>query len=156
MGVELLDVDGVQVAVRRSPRARRVRLVAKAGRGVELVLPARGGEDTGRQLIHTHRDWIVAQSARLEERRLGLERSGVVWRHGTALPLTLRHAERARVMSTDDSVTVAAPDAASAERVLETIEAEAVIFGQRLSSPEATEAFSAFFQKRKPDFSSFS
>lgn len=44
---------------------------------------------------------------------------------------------------------------ASVERVLETIEAEAVIFGQRLSSPEATEAFSAFFQKRKPDFSAF-
>ena len=45
---------------------------------------------------------------------------------------------------------------ASVERVLETINAEAIIFGQRLSSPEATEAFSAFFQKRKPDFSSFS
>ena len=44
---------------------------------------------------------------------------------------------------------------ASVERVLETIEAEAVIFGHRLSSPEATEAFSAFFQKRKPDFSKF-
>jgi len=39
--------------------------------------------------------------------------------------------------------------------VLEAIEAEAVVFRQRLSSPEATEAFSAFFQKRKPDFSSF-
>jgi enoyl-CoA hydratase/carnithine racemase len=45
---------------------------------------------------------------------------------------------------------------ASVERVLETINAEAIIFGQRLSSPEATEAFSAFFQKRKPDLSSFS
>jgi enoyl-CoA hydratase/carnithine racemase len=45
---------------------------------------------------------------------------------------------------------------ASVERVLETINAKAIIFGQRLSSPEATEAFSAFFQKRKPDFSSFS
>lgn len=119
MPVELLDIDGVQVAVRRSPRARRVRLIAKAGRGVELVLPARGGEDAGRQLIHTHRAWIVAQSARLDERRLGLEQSGVVWRHGTPLPLTIRHAERARVLSTDDSVTVAAPDAASAERMVE-------------------------------------
>lgn len=40
--------------------------------------------------------------------------------------------------------------------VLEAIEAEAEVFRTRLSSPEATEAFSAFFQKRKPDFSSFS
>ncbi len=39
--------------------------------------------------------------------------------------------------------------------VLDAIEAEAVVFRQRLSSPEATEAFSAFFQKRKPNFSTF-
>jgi enoyl-CoA hydratase/carnithine racemase len=39
--------------------------------------------------------------------------------------------------------------------VLEAIDAEAEVFRQRLSSPEATEAFSAFFQKRKPDFSAF-
>ena len=44
----------------------------------------------------------------------------------------------------------------NAGKVLETIAAEAKVFGERLSSPEATEAFSAFFQKRKPDFSPFS
>ncbi|MEI7463909.1 MAG: enoyl-CoA hydratase-related protein [Burkholderiales bacterium] len=44
---------------------------------------------------------------------------------------------------------------ASQAAVLEAIEAEAVVFRSRLSSPEATEAFSAFFQKRKPDFSFF-
>jgi enoyl-CoA hydratase/carnithine racemase len=40
--------------------------------------------------------------------------------------------------------------------VLEAIGVESEIFGHRLSSPEAREAFSAFFQKRKPDFSQFS
>ena len=44
---------------------------------------------------------------------------------------------------------------ATVAAVLEAIEAEAEVFRQRLSSPEATEAFSAFFQKRKPDFSAF-
>ena len=44
---------------------------------------------------------------------------------------------------------------ASAERVLETIGVEGERFAQRLRSPEAQEAFSAFFQKRKPDFSKF-
>jgi len=39
--------------------------------------------------------------------------------------------------------------------VQETIEVEAGIFGKRLRSPEAMEAFQAFFQKRKPDFSKF-
>ncbi|MBW8760776.1 MAG: enoyl-CoA hydratase [Burkholderiales bacterium] len=39
--------------------------------------------------------------------------------------------------------------------VEETIRTEAEIFGKRLRSPEAMEAFQAFFQKRKPDFSKF-
>jgi enoyl-CoA hydratase/carnithine racemase len=42
-----------------------------------------------------------------------------------------------------------------AAAVQEAIEAEAGIFSQRLRSPEAIEAFQAFFQKRKPDFSKF-
>ena len=41
------------------------------------------------------------------------------------------------------------------QAVLETIGVEAALFGERLQSPEAKEAFSAFFQKRRPDFSKF-
>ena len=41
------------------------------------------------------------------------------------------------------------------ELVLQTIQTEAEVFGRRLRSPEAMEAFQAFFQKRKPDFSQF-
>ncbi len=39
--------------------------------------------------------------------------------------------------------------------VEETIRTEGRLFGQRLQSPEAKEALSAFMQKRKPDFSAF-
>ena len=39
--------------------------------------------------------------------------------------------------------------------VLQVIQAEGELFAQRLRSPEAMEAFQAFFQKRKPDFSKF-
>jgi enoyl-CoA hydratase/carnithine racemase len=41
------------------------------------------------------------------------------------------------------------------EQILATIRSEGELFGQRLRSPEAMEAFQAFFQKRKPDFSKF-
>jgi enoyl-CoA hydratase/carnithine racemase len=44
---------------------------------------------------------------------------------------------------------------ASTEDILKTIGIESELFAQRLRSPEATEAFQAFFQKRKPDFSKF-
>jgi enoyl-CoA hydratase/carnithine racemase len=41
------------------------------------------------------------------------------------------------------------------EAILNTIRTEAEMFAARLRSPEAMEAFQAFFQKRKPDFSKF-
>lgn len=45
---------------------------------------------------------------------------------------------------------------AGSAAVQQTIEVETEVFQQRLTSPEAREAFTAFFQKRKPDFSQFS
>jgi enoyl-CoA hydratase/carnithine racemase len=39
--------------------------------------------------------------------------------------------------------------------MLHAIGRENEVFGRRLRSPEAMEAFQAFFQKRRPDFSKF-
>jgi enoyl-CoA hydratase/carnithine racemase len=41
------------------------------------------------------------------------------------------------------------------EQIEATIRVEGALFAKRLRSPEAMEAFQAFFQKRKPDFSKF-
>jgi enoyl-CoA hydratase/carnithine racemase len=41
------------------------------------------------------------------------------------------------------------------QRTRDAIMAEAVVFAERLGSPEAMEAFQSFFEKRKPDFSKF-
>jgi enoyl-CoA hydratase/carnithine racemase len=45
--------------------------------------------------------------------------------------------------------------AGSKDGVARAMQAEAAIFAERLASPEAKEAFAAFFARRKPDFSKF-
>jgi enoyl-CoA hydratase/carnithine racemase len=43
--------------------------------------------------------------------------------------------------------------APTAAKISEVMERERVVFSERLKSPEAKEAFAAFFERRKPDFS---
>jgi enoyl-CoA hydratase/carnithine racemase len=45
--------------------------------------------------------------------------------------------------------------ASSQDGILQAMRAEAIVFAERLRSPEAKEAFAAFFAKRRPDFSKF-
>lgn len=119
-----MEVNGVVVPIRRSPRARRVRLVARVDRGVELVLPQRGGEAVGRALVADHSEWIDRQRARLERRTLDLGRPGVVWRLGDALPLAVYHGMRARILELPEchehrALAISAPDRDAAMRVVE-------------------------------------
>ncbi|MDE2047036.1 MAG: enoyl-CoA hydratase [Betaproteobacteria bacterium] len=44
---------------------------------------------------------------------------------------------------------------AQRDQVMAAIAAETEVFGARLKSPEAREAFTAFFEKRRPDYSKF-
>jgi len=75
---------------------------------------------------------------------------------GEVAPHARRVAERFNALppgAVRDSKTLMR--SARAKLAAETIMVEGEVFGKRLRSPEAQEAFSAFFQKRKPDFSKF-
>jgi predicted metal-dependent hydrolase len=63
LGVRQLAL-GVPVAIRVSPRARRLSLrVDAAARGVELVLPRRYSAETAIGFVARHRGWIAARVA---------------------------------------------------------------------------------------------
>jgi predicted metal-dependent hydrolase len=65
MRVRALDL-GAPVAIRLSPRARRLTLrVDAAARGVELVLPRRVAVEEGLRFVAAQRGWIAARLAAL-------------------------------------------------------------------------------------------
>ncbi|WJN60799.1 enoyl-CoA hydratase [Pseudomonas sp. SO81] len=66
--------------------------------------------------------------------------------------MALRFLELAPSAVADSKRLMRAP---GREELRKVIEEEGALFGQRLRSPEAIEALSAFMQRRKPDFSKF-
>lgn len=69
-----------------------------------------------------------------------------------AREMALRFLDLAPSAVADSKRLMRAPGREELRRV---IEEEGALFGQRLRSPEAIEALSAFMQRRKPDFSKF-
>jgi predicted metal-dependent hydrolase len=73
--VRLVPVAGklVEVHVRESARARRLRIVVAPGRPPEVVVPLRTSEQTIRALLDQHEGWLARQLARAREPQLKLE-----------------------------------------------------------------------------------
>ncbi|MFP6850105.1 MAG: enoyl-CoA hydratase [Pseudomonas sp.] len=69
-----------------------------------------------------------------------------------AREMALRFQQLAPAAVADSKRLMRAPDREQLRRV---IEEEGALFGQRLRSPEAIEALTAFMQRRTPDFSKF-
>ena len=69
-----------------------------------------------------------------------------------AREMALRFQQLAPAAVADSKRLMRAPDREQLRRV---IEEEGALFGQRLRSPEAIEALTAFMQRRPPDFSKF-
>jgi predicted metal-dependent hydrolase len=91
----VLACGQVDVAVRESPRARRLRLVVGARGDVEVVVPRRTAERAVDEFLARQRAWLERQ---LDWRpALGLDRPGVVWLDGRALPVVRSGGTRARL-----------------------------------------------------------
>jgi predicted metal-dependent hydrolase len=66
----------IEYQVRRSPRARRVRVTVDAGRGVEVVLPRRAPEREAAAAIRELRPWIERRMRELERAQAAVAARG--------------------------------------------------------------------------------
>jgi predicted metal-dependent hydrolase len=71
-----VEADQIDYSVRRSPRARRVRVTVDAARGVEVVLPRRAAEREAAAAIRELRPWIDRRLAELERTRAAIAARG--------------------------------------------------------------------------------
>jgi len=58
--------------IRRSPRARRVRLQVTDDGEALITMPLRASDREAAALFENHRDWVARQQAKVEERRIKL------------------------------------------------------------------------------------
>jgi predicted metal-dependent hydrolase len=135
----LLRSGTVKVRLRRSARARRLRLVLVPGVGPELVVPAgaRAGAIDG--ALKTLTPWLERALARQQPAALGLARPGVAWHGGEQLPLRIVTAKRASADWSAGALEVGAPDAGRAAATLE-----------RWYRESAREALSAAIERQAP------
>jgi predicted metal-dependent hydrolase len=117
--IVLLRSGAVKVRLRRSSRARRLRLVLVPGVGPELVVPARTGAKAIDGALKTLAPWLERALARQQPGALGLARAGVAWHGGEAVPLRVVAAKRASADWSAGALELRAPDAGAAARALE-------------------------------------
>ena len=71
-----MKADQIAYSIRRSPRARRVRVTVDATKGVEVVLPRRAPEREAAAAIRELRPWIDRRLAELERTRAAIAARG--------------------------------------------------------------------------------
>lgn len=109
--------DDIRYAIRRSERARRVRVTVDVARGVEVVLPRRAPEREAAAAIRELRPWIERRVAELERARAAvLARGHSVPYLGNTLALVVQPG-RTRVHRRGDELLV--PDGSAQLPALE-------------------------------------
>jgi len=102
-------VEEVVYRVRRSDRARRVRVTVDATRGVEVVLPRRAPEREAAAAIRELRPWIERRVAELADARAAVAARGdSVPYLGRTLALVTDSPRRSRVVRRGDALLVPA------------------------------------------------
>jgi predicted metal-dependent hydrolase len=96
--------DGIFYTVRRSDRARRVRVTVEATRGVEVVLPRRAAERDAAAAVRQLRPWIERRLRAVGEQRAAVAARGdTVPYLGTTLKV-VPEAGRSRVVQRDHTL----------------------------------------------------
>jgi predicted metal-dependent hydrolase len=111
--------QAVRAEVRVSPRARRLRLVVRAGRPLEVTVPRGTRERTLRRFLDDHAGWIGARLEEARERaarvhRLGLAQPGSVVLAGHRIPVVRGNGLRPSAVLRDGRLAVSGPDPAAA------------------------------------------
>jgi hypothetical protein len=98
----------IEYSIRRSPRARRVRVSVEAERGVEVVLPQRAAEREAAAAVRELRPWIERRVAELDRARAAVAaRAGTVPYLGDSLRVVVQPG-RTRVHRRHDELLVPA------------------------------------------------
>lgn len=102
--VVLDDGRRIEVALRRDPRARRIKLSVDE-RGARLTLPMRASRVAGDRFLHEHRDWLTQQlAAQALAAGMALRRdhTSSLPLHGVELPLRWERGRTTRLEMADD------------------------------------------------------
>lgn len=106
--------DRLEVSVRVSARARRLRITVAPGRAPELVVPVGTRQRTVDRMVAQNREWILRKTREMDavasRRRLGLDRPGLVWVEGLPTPVRLVPGSRPRATMRNGTLEVAGPE----------------------------------------------
>lgn len=121
-----IDIDGraVPVRVRESARARTTRILVGARRPLEIIVPADTLDSEVDGLLAARHGWIAEKLAVVAQEhgrtaQLGLDRPGVVWLAGEAIPVDARDGPRGLAELRDGRLTVTGPSAEARKLAVE-------------------------------------
>lgn len=108
-------MKSASIQIRRSPKAKRLRLAVKPGL-IELVIPRGAGEDQAMAFLDRHRAWAEGKLQELNDRASQIKLVGgfaanlsVPWR-GKEIPLVIREVPGQRVrVALDEAFHIALP-----------------------------------------------